>query len=451
MRSIRIPALSAPSAGTVLVAVAIGAAFADSSIVVLALPQLLGEFDASITGVSWVITAYNLVVAVVALGLGRRLARSAARRVALVGLVVFLAGSLACALAGSLEILVALRCVQGVGAALLLSASLPILVALTGSERRATGVWIAAGALGAAIGPALGGVLTEAFDWRAIFVVQAPLAALAIPAVLATSVPRREPSTERAGRAAVIADVGLALVFAALAGALFLVVVLLVDVWRLSPIEAAAAVTALPVATYVGGRLERRLVGVPAAVTGSLTLAAGLLGLALLPATSVALVVWSLALCGAGLGLALPFFATRSLEGRDLARSAARSVGARHAGLVLALVLVAPVLAHSVDTGTDNAALGGAAVVLDAPVGIADKVGVALALDKTISASPNGRMPDVAEAFSGRSGEEIDRLQDRLVDTLEGAFTRSFRSSFGLTAVFALLACLPALALRRRA
>jgi predicted MFS family arabinose efflux permease len=447
VRSVRI---SAPSVGTALVAVAIGAAFADSSIVVLALPQLLGEFDTSITGVSWVITAYNLVVAVVALGLGRRLARSAARRVAVAGLIVFLAGSLACALANSLEVLVGLRCVQGVGAALLLTAALPVLVALTGSERRGTGVWIAAGALGAAVGPALGGVLTEAFDWRAIFIVQAPLAALALPAVLATATAPAKASAERASRVAVVADIGLALVFAALAGALFLVVVLLVDVWRLSPIEAAAAVTALPVATFVGGRLERRLVGAPAAVTGALTLAAGLLGLALLPATNVALVVWALALCGAGLGLALPFFATRSLAGPDLSRSAARSVGARHAGLVLALVLIAPVLAHSVDTATDDAALGGASVVLDAPVGIADKVSVALALDKVITATPNGQMPDVAQAFEGRSGDDVEQLQDDLVDRLEGTLTRAFRSSFGLTAAFALLACLPALALRRR-
>ena len=188
----------------------------------------------------------------------------------------------------------------------------------------------------------------------------------------------------------------------------------------------------------------------PGAVTGSLALAAGLLGLALLPATSVALVVWALALCGAGLGLALPFFASRSLETRDLARSAARSVGARHAGLVLALVLVAPVLANSVDQATDRAALGGAAAVLDAPVGIADKVALALALDRVISATPKGEMPDVADAFAGRSGDEVEQLQDRLVDVLEGALTRSFRASFALTALFALLACAPALALRRR-
>ena len=94
---------------------------------VLALPQLLGEFDTSITGVSWVITAYNLVVAVVALAPRPAPRAFAPRRVALAGLAIFLVASLACALAGSLGVLVALRCVQGLGAALLLTASLPIL------------------------------------------------------------------------------------------------------------------------------------------------------------------------------------------------------------------------------------------------------------------------------------------------------------------------------------
>jgi MFS family permease len=128
--------VSIASLGAASLAAAVAIAFADSSIVVLALPQLLDELNTSITPVSWVITAYNLVVAVVALAFGSRLGRASARRVGLAGLVVFLVGSLACALAGSLPLLVALRCVQGVGAALLLAASLPLLIALTGSERR---------------------------------------------------------------------------------------------------------------------------------------------------------------------------------------------------------------------------------------------------------------------------------------------------------------------------
>ncbi len=444
--ALRIPVASLAVAA---VAAAVGIAFADSSIVVLALPQLLDELNTSITPVSWVITAYNLVVAVVALTLGSRLGRASARRVGLAGLAVFLAGSLACALAGSLPTLVALRCVQGVGAALLLAASLPLLIALTGSERRGIALWVGAGGFGAAIGPALGGVLTEAFDWRAIFLVQAPVAALAIPAVAAVRA-RPLPSRAAGRRTALLADVGLGLVFAGLAGALFLVVVLLIEVWGLSPLEAAAAVTALPLATIVGARLERPLSGTRAAVTGSLALAAGLLGLALLPATSIPLVVWALALCGAGLGLALPFFGLRSLEGSDLAGSAAHSVGARHAGLVAALVLVAPLLASGVSAGSEQAALGSASAVLDAPVGIADKVSIALALDREIQAAPKGAMPNVDAAFQGRSGKDVEQLRNRLVSTLEDTLTRSFRASFALTALFALLAVLPALALRRR-
>jgi len=441
--------VSVPSLAAAAVAAAVAIAFADSSIVVLALPQLLDELNTSITPVSWVITAYNLVVAVVALAFGSRLGRASARRVGLAGLVVFLAASLGCALAGSLPVLVTLRCVQGVGAALLLAASLPLLIALTGSERRGIAVWVGAGGVGAAVGPALGGVLTEVFDWRAIFLVQAPVAALAIPAVAAV---RARPLPPRVGgrRTALLADVGLGLVFAGLAGALFLVVVLLIEVWRLSPLAAAGAVTALPLATILGARLERPLTGTRAAVAGSLALAAGLLGLALLPATSVPLVVWALALCGAGLGLALPFFGVRSLEGPDLAGSAAHSIGARHAGLVAALVLVAPLLASAVTTGGEQAALGSAAAVLDAPVGITDKVSIALALNDQIQAAPKGAMPDVDAAFKGRSGKEVDQLRDRLVSTLQDTLTRSFRPSFGLTALFALLAVVPALALRRR-
>jgi MFS family permease len=435
---------------TAALAAAVAIAFADSSIVVLALPQLLSEFGTSITGVSWVITAYNAVVAVVTIALGRRLGRARPRVVAATGLVVFLVASIACALAGGLEVLVACRCVQGAGAGLLLTAALPLLVAATGSESRGVNVWIAAGAVGVALGPALGGVLTEAFDWRAIFVVQAPVAALALPAALATTAVV-EPVDRPASRRALAANVALALVFAALVGALFLVVVLLVNVWRFSPLEAAAVVTVLPATTIVGGRVERALGGASGAAVGALALAAGLLGLALLPASSVALVAASLALCGAGLGLALPFATRVSLEGGSLAAAGARSIGARHAGLVLALVLVAPLLASEVETAAERAALASAAAVLDAPVGIGDKVSLALALDREIDNAPKGSLPDVDAAFEGREGSGVENLHDELVDTLEATLTRGFRSSFALAALFAVLATVPLLILRRRA
>ena len=151
---------------------------------VLALPELYGRFDTTIEGVAWVVTAYNVAVAVTALGLVLVVHRINAARVLGAGLVVFLGASIACAAAGSLPFLIAMRSVQGVGAALLLAGSLPVLGALTGSPAAGASLWTLAGTFGAALGPALGGVLTQAFDWRAIFIAQAPVAALALLATL---------------------------------------------------------------------------------------------------------------------------------------------------------------------------------------------------------------------------------------------------------------------------
>jgi predicted MFS family arabinose efflux permease len=440
-----------PRLASVSLAAAVAIAFADSSIVVLALPQLLAEFDTTITPVSFVITGYNLAVAAVAFALARRLGRARARMVTTVGLTVFLAASVACAFAGTLAVLIALRCVQGAGAALLLTGALPMLVAVSGSERRGTDTWVTAGVVGAVLGPALGGVLTEAFDWRAIFLAQAPIAALALPVALTKrAAPPPVAESGAAQRRATAANVAAGLVFAALVGALFLVVVLLVEIWGLSPLEAAAVVSALPIATIVGSRLERWVSGARGVAAGAFGLAAGLLGLALLPAASVTLVVASLLLCGLGVGLALPSLTRASLDGGALISAGARSIAARHAGLVLSLAVIAPVLAAGVEHGAERAALGATADVLDAPLGIADKVSLALALDRTIDETPNGSMPDIGEAFEGREDEGVNPLQDRLVDTLEATLTRSFRTSFAMAALFAALVPSPLILLRRR-
>ena len=131
-----------------LVAAAVAIAFADSSIVVLALPELYGRFDTTIEGVAWVVTAYNVAVAVTALGLVLIVHRINAARVLGAGLVVFLGASIACAAAGSLPFLIGMRSVQGVGAALLLAGSLPVLGVLTGSSAAGASLWTLAGTLG---------------------------------------------------------------------------------------------------------------------------------------------------------------------------------------------------------------------------------------------------------------------------------------------------------------
>src|SRR6516225_1311886 len=227
---------------TAFVVVAVALAFADSSVVVLALPDVYRAFGTSIVGVSWVITSYNLVVAVVAFALVPILRRVDVGNVTRAGLAVFCLASVGAAASWSLPALIVARCVQGLGAALLLAGSLALLSALVGSAERGLAVWTAAGTLGAAIGPALGGVLTQLADWRAIFAFQAPVALLAFVAAFESHLHPRVEGEERGGLAA---NVALALVFGALVGALFLAVLLVITVWGLAPAAGAVVVSAL--------------------------------------------------------------------------------------------------------------------------------------------------------------------------------------------------------------
>jgi hypothetical protein len=440
---------------TLAVAIAVALAFADSSIVVLALPDLYGELDASIEGIAWVITAYNVVVAAssfVLLPLTRRLPAVLLIRV---GLGVFLAASIGCSVADSLEVLVACRAAQGLGGALLLVGSLPLLAALTGTAAKGAAWWTAAGALGAATGPALGGILTQAFDWRAIFVVQAPLAGLALLATVGGHI--RDVSAEPSrpsGRPALAANAALGLVFGALVGALFLGVLMLVALWSLEPIAAAGVVTALPIATLVVRPLAATLPSRAGIAGGAVLLAGGLGALALLPSASVWIAAAAMALCGAGLGLAVPVLSDAAIRPEQgLARSGAWSIGARHLGLVLALVLVAPLLAVELERGNERAALTGTAVILDAPVPLTTKVPLALDMRDALEQAQQGELPDLDAAFDrhgARTDERVAQLRDDLLSGIEDALTRSFRTSYALSAVLALLALAPVPLLRRR-
>jgi MFS family permease len=439
----------------IALAVGVAVAFADSSIVVLALPDLYGEFDTTITGVSWVITAYNLVVAVVAFCLvpfARRLSPAVA---GVAGVIVFAVGSAGCASSWDLHVLIGFRCLQGAGGALMLIAALRGLGALTGSATRGAIAWTTAGTLGAAAGPALGGVLTQLFDWRAIFAVQVPLALVALAALVDGRVKQLppEPAAGRERPHALAADTGLGLVYGALVGALFLSVLLVITVWSTSPALGALVVSALPAAVIAVRPLARRLPAREAAIGGATLLAGGLASLALLPRVSDALVALALAFCGAG--LAVPALTGTALdpEGRAT-RSGLITVGARHAGLVLALALIAPLLSHTL-TGSGHKALrAGAQVVLEGDIPLQDKVPIALDLRTALDKAKQGEVPDLGEPFDKRgaaSDEKLRSLRDELITALESVVTRGFRSSFALSALFALLAIVPASRLRKAA
>jgi predicted MFS family arabinose efflux permease len=434
----------------VAVAAAVAVAFADSSIVVLALPELYARFDTSIVGVSWVITSYNLVVAVCALGLIKALPRINVANLSRIGLALFCVGSVGCAVSWSLPALIVFRCVQGAGAAMLLAGSLALLSALRESRSAGMASWIVAGTFGAALGPALGGLLTQLFDWRAIFVFQAPIALVALLAAFQSH--SHPPPPALGGSRRLAPNLGLAFLFGALVGALFLAVLLVVTVWGLSPIAGAAALSALPIAALLAHRLSGELSDRIAACAGALLLAAGLVALALLPATSTAIIVAALAFCGTGMGLAVPVLTQRAITPQEgMVHDGTVTIGARHAGLVLALLLVAPLLSHDLQQGGRNALLGGAKVLLDADIPIRQEVPIALALRTTLAQAPRGTVPDLAQPFNSRGAAHdprLRRVRDSLVAALQDALTRSFRGALGLCAMLAALALVPILLAR---
>ena len=164
--------------------------------------------------------------------------------------------------------------------------------------------------------------------------------------------------------------------------------------------------------------------------------------------------VWSLALCGAGLGLAVPVLSNAALD-RDagLVRSGTLTVGARHVGLVLALALIAPLLASKVPTAGDQALLRGTAVLLDAPIGLDKKVPVALDLRKAFARAQAGETPDLKQPFNAHGAAHDSALaavRDDLVGAIETTITRATRPAFFVCAGFAALALLVAVAFRRR-
>src|SRR4051794_28965905 len=166
---------------SLVVAVVLG----DSGVVTLALPEILGDFGAEVGQVAWVLIAFNLVLAVAAVPAARACGRRDPAVATAAGLVVFAAATAACALAPSLGVLVAARAAQAVGGALVVVGGLELLVEAMGSEGAGARRWAGAGVAGAALGPVTGGLLTAAFSWRSIFVVQIPAVLVALPAALA--------------------------------------------------------------------------------------------------------------------------------------------------------------------------------------------------------------------------------------------------------------------------
>lgn len=155
------------------------------TIIALAFPEIREQFpDASESTLSWIITAYNIGVASLLLVAGWAADRYGRKRLFLLGLAVFVVGSFASGVAPNAELLIFFRVVQSIGGAMQFPAGLALLLPAFPFERRqmAIGIWGAMGGLAAALGPPIGGVLVGILGWRAVFLINVPIALFAIVA-----------------------------------------------------------------------------------------------------------------------------------------------------------------------------------------------------------------------------------------------------------------------------
>jgi hypothetical protein len=441
-----------------LMAIGVALALADASVVTLALPPMLDDLDTTVEGVAAVIGVYTAVLAAllpVAAWLRRRTSDAV---LGAAGFGVFaLAGAL-CSLPEDLAAMLAFRALQAAGAAAGLVAGFALL--------RGGRVWATAAVFGTAVGPALGGALTQAFDWRAIFLAQVPLGLAAAAAALALrregeEAPRGESAAAGgvrrlresilvgrdarslvAPRGAAGALVALAGLSAALTAVLFLLVLLLVSGWSLEPLTAAAAVSVLPVAAFAGARVRA-----PASVRASAGCAlagAGVLALAVLPGAEPAWTVAPQLLAGVGMGMALPALAGGLLPERRPGQ-AAWLLSVRHAGITLALVLIAPIAASQLDGAVADVRERGAALMLDAQLPPLDKIQLAGPLVADLDpVDPRDALRAALDAQAPRFADdpeqrrEYARLTERADETLVAGIEDAFRLAFVIAGALAL-------------
>jgi NTE family protein len=190
------------SAGAVLAVAVLGSfmAFVDATIVNIAVPNIAHDFSGSrLSGVSWVLNAYNIVFAAFLVGGGQLADLLGRRKVFSFALVAFTTGSTLCAVAPSLGLLIAARVLQAAGSAMLVPSSLAIVLEAHDERTRghAVALWSAVAALAAGIGPPLGGLLITASSWRLVFLVNIPVGVVALVLAQRVLIESRAPGRRR--------------------------------------------------------------------------------------------------------------------------------------------------------------------------------------------------------------------------------------------------------------
>jgi EmrB/QacA subfamily drug resistance transporter len=193
----------------------------DVTIVNVALPAIQHDLRATISGLQWILDAYTLVVASLLMLAGSMSDRLGRRRVFQIGLILFTAGSVLCSMAHSIHQLIAFRAMQGFGASMLNPVALSIIANAFPEPKgrgRAVGIWGAVAGMSLALGPLIGGGLTQSVGWRSIFLVNLPIGLVAL-----TLAWRFVPES-KAPRARAFDPLGQLLVFAGLASLTYAVI-----------------------------------------------------------------------------------------------------------------------------------------------------------------------------------------------------------------------------------
>lgn len=262
-------------AGLVFISLAVSLIIVDSTIVNVAVPQIVDELSLTSTQVQWVQEAYTLVFASLLLAFGSLADRVGRRRMLLIGTVIFTLSSLFAALAPTGELLIAARVLQGVGGAMMLPTTLALINATFHGRERGLAFAVWGSTIGgmAAVGPLLGGWLTTEYSWRLAFGINIPLGILIAIGVRLTVSESKDP---QAGRVDVVAALLSVLTFATLVFGLIegrtlgwwytdtpFTIGQWTWPWDLSPVPIAFLISAMAATAFILRGLRRQKAGKP--------------------------------------------------------------------------------------------------------------------------------------------------------------------------------------------